>query len=120
MATSVDFVCDSCARTIEAWDEGNPYYFDGSGEKHYAYHPDPERGLCTGVDNPHVVSRLRGRLHERLRSSDQEVPQVRGAPHCPHLEPERQEMSLLRHRGLPSRRTLAEDLVTSKKPVSHS
>lgn len=52
MATGVDFVCDSCARTIEAWDEGNPYYFDGSGEKHYAYHPDPERGLCTGVDTP--------------------------------------------------------------------
>ena len=52
MATGVDFVCDSCARTIEAWDEGNPYYFDRSGEKHYAYHPDPERGLCTGVDTP--------------------------------------------------------------------
>jgi hypothetical protein len=26
---------------FEAWDEGNPHYFDERGGKHYACHPDP-------------------------------------------------------------------------------
>ncbi len=41
MAEGFRFVCDSCDRTIEAWSDGNPYYFDDDGKKQYAYHPEP-------------------------------------------------------------------------------
>ncbi|MBT8395525.1 MAG: hypothetical protein KJN92_01105, partial [Gemmatimonadetes bacterium] len=55
MAEGVRFVCSDCKRTIEAWSDGNPYYFDESGQKKYAYHPD-HRNLarCIGNDTPHL------------------------------------------------------------------
>lgn len=55
MAEGVRHICSSCAKSIEAWSDGNPYYIDGNGEKQYAYHPDHERlALCTGNDSPHL------------------------------------------------------------------
>ena len=52
MAAGRIFACNVCAHSIEAWDEGDPYYRDARGRKRYAYHPDPDRGRCTGVDSP--------------------------------------------------------------------
>jgi Zn finger protein HypA/HybF involved in hydrogenase expression len=52
MAMGLVFSCSKCVREISAWDDGQPYYLDESGEKQYAYHPDPQRNLCTGNDSP--------------------------------------------------------------------
>ena len=30
------------------------YYRDERGRKHYAYHPDPDRMRCTGVESPMI------------------------------------------------------------------
>jgi len=46
--------CTSCGRLIEAWDEGNPYFLTSTGKKKYAYHPDPKREECIGVDSPNT------------------------------------------------------------------
>jgi DNA-directed RNA polymerase subunit RPC12/RpoP len=54
MAQGFRFVCGGCGAAIEAWDEGNPYYFDERGRKRYAYHPNPQRDLCIGNDSPHL------------------------------------------------------------------
>ena len=51
MAACLRFVCDHCGNTIESWDEGNPYYLDEQGKKRYAYHPEPERDRCIGVES---------------------------------------------------------------------
>lgn len=56
MAYSIVFVCDNCAKDIEAWDDGNPYFLDSRGEKQYAHHPDPDRDRCIGNDMPHLCS----------------------------------------------------------------
>ncbi len=47
MPEGIYFVCSGCGWEIEAWDEGSPYYLNADGRKKYAYHPDPERQLCT-------------------------------------------------------------------------
>ena len=54
MAQGFQFVCDHCRVAVKAWDDGNPYYFDKRGRKRYAYHPDPQRDRCVGVDLPHL------------------------------------------------------------------
>ncbi len=55
MAEAVRFVCGSCRRAVTAWSDGNPYYFDAAGTKHYAYHPDHEAlARCVGNDSPHL------------------------------------------------------------------
>ncbi len=55
MAQSNLFICDHCSKSVEAWDEGNPYYFDDRGVKRYAYHPDHEnRARCVGNDSSHL------------------------------------------------------------------
>jgi DNA-directed RNA polymerase subunit RPC12/RpoP len=54
MAQCFRFVCDRCGDAIESWDEGKPYYVDDRGKKQYAYHPEPERELCVGVESPHL------------------------------------------------------------------
>ena len=55
MAMSTIFTCNGCERGFEAWDDGNPYYFDANGKKKYAYHPDHENLLrCVGNDEPHL------------------------------------------------------------------
>ena len=52
MALGKTFVCTGCARAIEAWDEGDPYYVDADGERRYVFHPSPERERATGVEWP--------------------------------------------------------------------
>jgi DNA-directed RNA polymerase subunit RPC12/RpoP len=55
MAWAKRFVCVKCGHSIEAWDEGNPYYFDQNGAKQYAYHPNHERlAVCVGNDSPYL------------------------------------------------------------------
>lgn len=54
MAEGRLFVCNHCGRSIEAWDDGNPYFINARGKKEYAYHPDPHRDLCIGNDTPHL------------------------------------------------------------------
>lgn len=55
MAECRRYVCDRCARAVEAWSDGNPYYRDTEGKKRHAYHPDHERlALCIGNDVPHL------------------------------------------------------------------
>ena len=51
MAQCIRFVCDNCSNDVEAWDGGNPYYFDPRGMKKYAYHPDPNFARCVGHDS---------------------------------------------------------------------
>jgi DNA-directed RNA polymerase subunit RPC12/RpoP len=51
MAQCIRFACDNCSNDIEAWDDGNPYYFDRRGVKKYAYHPDPNFERCVGNDS---------------------------------------------------------------------
>jgi hypothetical protein len=46
--------CNHCGHSIEAWNDGNPYYVDERGRKRYAYHPSSERDLCVGNDSPHI------------------------------------------------------------------
>lgn len=55
MAESRTFVCNQCNKNIEEWSDGNPYYIDSKGLKHYAYHPDHEKlAKCIGNDVPHL------------------------------------------------------------------
>jgi predicted RNA-binding Zn-ribbon protein involved in translation (DUF1610 family) len=55
MAQGIKLVCNKCRKAIEAWDDGNPYYIEWDGTKHYAYHPDRENfERCIGNDDPHL------------------------------------------------------------------
>jgi DNA-directed RNA polymerase subunit RPC12/RpoP len=55
MAMGLTFICGQCGKTFVAWDEGNPYYLDSDGRKHYAYHPRfEELARCVGNDSPYV------------------------------------------------------------------
>ncbi|MEI7732892.1 MAG: hypothetical protein WCO56_25190 [Verrucomicrobiota bacterium] len=55
MAMSRRFICGNCGKTIEPWDDGNPYYITASGEKKYAYHPNDDLvSKCIGNDSPHL------------------------------------------------------------------
>ena len=55
MAECTRFVCAHCARAIEAWSDGNPFYLDEGGKKRYAYHPDHENlARCIANDVPHL------------------------------------------------------------------
>ena len=53
MATVRRFVCGNCGHAVEAWSDGNPYYFDDAGAKHYAYLPNHDLlARCVGNDTP--------------------------------------------------------------------
>ena len=54
MAAGRIYRCGSCGLRLEAWDEGEPYYFDERGEKRHAHHPSPERERCVGTESPHL------------------------------------------------------------------
>jgi DNA-directed RNA polymerase subunit RPC12/RpoP len=55
MAEGVRYICESCSRAVESWSDGNPYWIDSAGGKHYAYHPDHENlERCIGNDSPHL------------------------------------------------------------------
>jgi hypothetical protein len=70
MAMCVRFICQHCAKSVDSWDEGNPYYFDDTGTKRYAYHPDPQRDFLHWSRVTALVLELwRGR-NGRFRRSD--------------------------------------------------
>lgn len=52
MAEGRTFVCTNCSHSLQAWDEGDPYYVDKRGKRRYVYHPSPERDRATGVEWP--------------------------------------------------------------------
>jgi DNA-directed RNA polymerase subunit RPC12/RpoP len=54
LAQAVKYNCTHCKHEIVAWDEGDPYFLDRKGAKVYAYHPNPDRDRCIGVDSPHL------------------------------------------------------------------
>lgn len=54
MACATRFVCSSCQDEVIAWDDGDPYYYDEKSVKQYAWHPDPARNKCIGVEIPHL------------------------------------------------------------------
>jgi hypothetical protein len=33
MAAGIRLMCDNCSKSIEVWDDGNPYYLDRRGKK---------------------------------------------------------------------------------------
>jgi DNA-directed RNA polymerase subunit RPC12/RpoP len=74
MAEGKRFVCDACAKEIEAWDEGDPYYRNEQGEKVYAYHPSPMRDRCSGVDSPTLCLQCGRRF---------KVDSAKPVHHCP-------------------------------------
>ncbi len=76
MAQALQFICDTCGKAVEAWDEGNPYYLNEAGKKRYAYHPDKDRERCTGNDWPHLCLSCGEEF-----MVDSESPIV-GCPHC--------------------------------------
>ena len=55
MAMCIRFVCPGCGFAVESWEDGNPFYIGGSGQKVYAYHPDrDELAKCIANDVPHL------------------------------------------------------------------
>ena len=55
MAEGFTYACGKCGHRVSTWSDGNPYYLDENGAKHYAYHPDHDRlALCIGNDSPHL------------------------------------------------------------------
>ena len=58
MAQGFTFICLNCDHMIEAWNDGNPYYFEWvitkagklKQKKKYAYHPSHEFERCVGND----------------------------------------------------------------------
>jgi hypothetical protein len=76
MALSRTFVCTGCAHTVEAWDEGNPYYADERGERQYVYHPSPEHERATGNEWPALCLGCGAEV-----TQDSAAP-VRSCPEC--------------------------------------
>jgi hypothetical protein len=54
MAQCIRFACENCGSAVDAWDDGNLYYFDRRGKKKYAHHPDPKRERCVGNGSPRL------------------------------------------------------------------
>ena len=55
MAIAHNYVCQECGRSLLAWSDANPYYYDEQGVKQYAHHPNHDLlDLCIGVDIPHL------------------------------------------------------------------
>ena len=51
MAAAIRIVCNGCKKSVEAWNDGNPYYLDEvTGEKRYADHPSEGFHRCIGND----------------------------------------------------------------------
>lgn len=76
MAEGVRFICGGCGKAIEAWSDGNPYYIDTRGRKHYAYHPDHKRlAQCIGNDSPHLCLACGAEVMVDSRSPATRCPQ---------------------------------------------
>ena len=87
MAQGFRFICTNCEHMIEAWDDGNPYYFEWvttkaglmKQKKKYAYHPSHEFERCVGNDGG-LSSRRQSRTTRSLsvRAGEQSLNL------CPH------------------------------------
>ncbi len=55
MGAGYEFECDACDFTFEAWDDGNPYFLDADGTRHYAYHPDVDCERCNRCRSKRIV-----------------------------------------------------------------
>lgn len=90
MAAGCQFACGKCEHTIEAWDEGNPYFLKparpgagvGGYEKVYAYHPSPDRGLCVGVDSPHLCLSCGKKFEVDSRAPISKCPKCESSEIC--------------------------------------
>ena len=51
MAECIRYQCGNCDNSVEAWSDGNPYFFDERGRKQYAYHPSADFAKCVGNDS---------------------------------------------------------------------
>ena len=77
MAQGYTFVCGECGHSLLSWGDGNPYFYDESGKKQYAYHPDDEAlARCIGNDSEHICLSCG---HEFLIDS---LKPVRKCPEC--------------------------------------
>lgn len=80
MAQCVRFVCVACSRAIEAWSDGNPYYFDENGQKQYAYHPRHDLlRRCVGNDVPHLCLGCGAAFNVDSRAPNGECPECKSA-----------------------------------------
>ena len=80
MADCVRYVCGACRQAIEAWSDGNPYYFDEAGIKQYAYHPDHVNlARCIGNDCPHLCLACGAEFLVDSRSPDTACPKCGGS-----------------------------------------
>lgn len=89
MAMGARFVCTHCTRAVEAWSDGNPYYLDEQGNKHYAYHPDHENlARCIGNDTPHLCLSCGSEAMVDSRDPKEDCPSCGAADLVPtwHLE----------------------------------
>ena len=49
MAMCIRLVCQNCAASIEAWDEGNPYYLDNRDRSSTPTIPTPRESFALGM-----------------------------------------------------------------------
>ena len=84
MAECRRFVCSNCDRAIEVWSDGNPYYLDGEGTKHYAHHPGHD-GLakCIGNDVPHLCLTCGTTCNVDSRAPREQCPSCDARPLVP-------------------------------------
>src|SRR5215469_6062636 len=82
MAQAFRFICNSCRATIPAWEEGHPYYLDKRGRKKYAYHQDPKRDQCIGVDSPHLCLSCGETFRADSRSPITQCPECSSTSIC--------------------------------------
>jgi predicted RNA-binding Zn-ribbon protein involved in translation (DUF1610 family) len=78
MAQLLNFSCDNCARSFEAWDDGNPFFLNSKGQKIYAYHPNKLRDRCTGNDPTEICMNCGFVLNPAKNSQTQVCPDCKG------------------------------------------
>ena len=75
MAEGIQFVCQHCKHQIQSWSDGNPYWIDDYGKKHYAYHPNHEAlARCIGNDSPYLCLNCGGEFLVDSRAPVQNCP----------------------------------------------
>ena len=95
MAQGFRFICTNCDHTIEAWDDGNPYYFalpeitiagQLKQKKVYAYHPSHERELCVGNDAEHLCLSCKKEFMVDNRAPITTCPKCKSSEIVPTIE----------------------------------
>ncbi len=75
MAEGKRFICNKCNWKIIAWSDGNPYYIDYLGKKHYAYHPNHHKlSWCVGNDWPQLCLECGEEFKNDTREPSYECP----------------------------------------------